>query len=160
MAEVILIIQILLLIIIGRRWEILKITCLPSEVITLIESRKFMISVQTSGQLKQLSHGALISKSKPNHMVFCNFSLNYSFYWYAVVSHGSTVFFIGGNCNGSLTSRISKYSIDTWSLVGNLQATRYAMRAKMIENKVYIVGGTNTWVFLMHRNIFQQEFTS
>ena len=63
---------------------------------------------------------------------------------YAVVSRESSAFIIGGNCDSSYTSRIAKYTLDSWTEVGNLQTTRYGPRAIQNENRIYVVGGEDT----------------
>lgn len=60
-----------------------------------------------------------------------------------MISRDSSVFIIGGLCDGLATSRIAKYTGDTWSLAGNLQADRHAHRAIMNGDRVYVVGGFN-----------------
>lgn len=67
-------------------------------------------------------------------------------YRYAAVSRESSVFIMGGDCNGSYKgwSLIAKYTLDKWEKVGNLQNDRYALRAIPNGDRIYVVGGVNT----------------
>ena len=67
-------------------------------------------------------------------------------YRYAVVSRGSSVYIIGGQCNGGVyASRIAKYTEDEWTEVGNLQTGKYAPRAISNGDRFYVVGGRGTY---------------
>ena len=71
----------------------------------------------------------------------------FSIYRYAAVSSGSSVLIIGGGCDGDTglgSTRIAKYTMDKWELVGNLQRDRFSPRAIVNLDKIFVVGGTMT----------------
>ena len=51
---------------------------------------------------------------------------------------------IGGQCDDLYSARIAKYTLDSWSQVGNLQAIRYGPRAIQNGDRIYVVGGSGT----------------
>ena len=58
---------------------------------------------------------------------------------------------IGGNCDGSASSLISKYTIDQWERVGNLQDSRRYHRAIANDDRIYVVGGEGQrYVFFLN----------
>ena len=61
-----------------------------------------------------------------------------------MISRESSVFIIGGMCDSAYTSRIAKYTLDTWTEVGNLQTTRKGSRAISNGDRIYVVGGEGT----------------
>ena len=75
---------------------------------------------------------------------------------YATVSTADSVFIIGGITYGneadgssSISSSISQYKDDTWSMVGNLQQPRYRHTATLLEqSKIMIIGGVVSDEFL------------
>ena len=65
-------------------------------------------------------------------------------YYYGVVSRKSSVLFIGGYydcCPGVRSSLISRYTIDKWEEVGNLQVRRGGLGAIANGDRIYVVGG-------------------
>ena len=60
---------------------------------------------------------------------------------YGVVNRDSSVLIIGGQCDGSSSSRIAKYTLDVWEHVGNLQHDRMGHRAISNDDRIYVVGG-------------------
>ena len=60
---------------------------------------------------------------------------------YGVVNRDSSVLIIGGLCDGSSFSRITKYTLDVWEHVGNLQHDRMGHRAISNDDRIYVVGG-------------------
>ena len=58
-----------------------------------------------------------------------------------MISRESSVLIIGGQCDSAHTSRIAKYTLDKWTEVGNLQKARYAPRAILNGDRMYVVGG-------------------
>ena len=68
----------------------------------------------------------------------------FSISYYAVISRQSSVLVIGGKCDGSQSSLVSKYTIDKWERVGNLQNSRRGHRAIANEDRIYVVGGSGT----------------
>ena len=64
---------------------------------------------------------------------------------YGVVSMQDAVFLFGGYCDTVRgTSRVSKYTIDKWEEVGNLQNTRYGPRTILNGDRIFVVGGEHT----------------
>ena len=61
-----------------------------------------------------------------------------------MISRESSVFIIGGMCDSAYTSRIAKYTLDTWTEVGNLQLSRYGPGAISNDDRIYVVGGDYT----------------
>ena len=68
----------------------------------------------------------------------------FSIYRYGVISRQSSVLIFGGLCDGSSASLITKYTIDKWERVGNLQNSRYGLRAIANDDRIYVVGGYGT----------------
>ena len=67
--------------------------------------------------------------------------LTFSIHSYGVVSRKGSVLIIGGRCDHSYSSKIYEYTLDEWTLVGNLQAVRGYHRATANEDRIYVVGG-------------------
>ena len=68
---------------------------------------------------------------------------------YAVISRQSSVLIIGGYCDDTYSSLITKFTIMNdnnqfyeWKRVGNLQNGRIGLRAIANGNRFYVVGGT------------------
>ena len=57
---------------------------------------------------------------------------------YGAISRKSSVLIIGGECDGKASSLITKYTIDKWEYVGNLQNSRYAHRAIANKDRIYV----------------------
>ena len=51
---------------------------------------------------------------------------------------------MGGQCDGSDSSLIAKYTIDKWERAGNLQNSRAYHRAIANDDRIYVVGGYGT----------------
>ena len=51
---------------------------------------------------------------------------------------------LGGECDGSTSSLIAKYTIDKWERVGDLRNPRKGPRAIANEDQIYAVGGRET----------------
>ena len=47
----------------------------------------------------------------------------------------------GGNCDGVVTSLITRYTLDKWEQVGNLQHARHSHRAISNDDRIFVVGG-------------------
>ena len=61
---------------------------------------------------------------------------------YGIISRKSSVLIIGGRCDGNtFQSLVSRYSIDQWERVGNLQNPRDQHRAIANDDRIYVVGG-------------------
>ena len=70
--------------------------------------------------------------------------LTFSIRYYGVISRKGSVLIIGGNCDGSDSSKIYEYTLDKWAAVGNLQAVRRGHRAIANGDRFYVVGGGGT----------------
>ena len=99
-----------------------------------------MISVQILGRRKLHFLSAHLSKS----IFVCFRSHAFRISRYGVISRKSSVLIIGGVCDGSKFSSISKYNINKWESVGNLQTSRYGHRAIANEDRIYVIGGYGT----------------
>jgi len=60
---------------------------------------------------------------------------------YGIISRKSSVFIMGGWCQGDITSLIAKYTIDKWERFGNLQERRAGLRAIENGDRIFVVGG-------------------
>ena len=81
-----------------------------------------------------------------NFEIFEYLNNSFSIYRYAAVSSGSSVLIIGGGCDGDTgwgSTRIAKYTIDKWELVGNLQKDRFSPRAIVNLDRIVVVGGSS-----------------
>ena len=56
---------------------------------------------------------------------------------------------LGGYCDGSATSRIVKFEINTWTDNGNLETARFGHRAIVNSGHVYVVGGYNAYLYVI-----------
>ena len=80
----------------------------------------------------------------------------FSISYYGVISRQSSVLVIGGKCDGSYSSLIAKYTIDKWERVGNLQDSRFLLRAIANDDRIYVVGGDGS-LYVINRLYFHIE---
>ena len=62
-----------------------------------------------------------------------------------MVSRGSSVFLIGGYCDGQASALIAKYTKDEWAVAGYLQRGRGELRAIANGDRLYMIGGGPRW---------------
>ena len=66
---------------------------------------------------------------------------------FAVINLPSSVYVIGGYCDDKSISRISN-ATNTWLEVGNLKRARFEHRSITTNDRVYVVGGYNTYLYV------------
>ena len=88
---------------------------------------------------------------------FWDFKLYFSYYAYATVSTPKGAIFIGGY-DGSQISTVACYNNSGWSKLDDLQSIRYAPRAIINGDKVYVVGGDGVKWVLNLKSIVSFEF--
>ena len=65
-----------------------------------------------------------------------------------MISLDSAVYVLGGYCDGKASSRIAKFTINTWTDIGNLEQARFGHRAITDSGRVYVVGGYNAYLYV------------
>jgi len=129
--------------IIRRPWQIL--TMLPWLLVATVQISKrlkFLIFQATPGPKLPI---ILIMNSKYSIFLKLNshlrlFENHFSIYYYATVTTSQGAIFIGGDA-GSQVATVACYNNEGWSRLDDLQSTRYAHRAIINGDKVYIIGG-------------------
>ena len=142
MANNIQIIRIRSILIIRLHLVILTTKFLPSVTIQAVVQKtikwNYLILAQINGRRK---HHFLTAH--PSEFIFGLYfgTHTFSISRYGVISRKSSVLIIGGECDGTYSSLIAKYTIDKWERVGNLQNSRAIHRAIANEDRIYVVGG-------------------
>ena len=67
---------------------------------------------------------------------------------FAVINFPSFFFVLGGYCDGTSSSRIAKFETNTWAEVGNLKQARFGHRSIAANDRVYVVGGYNAYLYV------------
>ena len=65
-----------------------------------------------------------------------------------MISLDSAVYVLGGYCDGKASSRIAKFTINTWTDIGNLEQARFGHRAITDSGRFYVVGGYNAYLYV------------
>ena len=58
-------------------------------------------------------------------------------------------YIVGGYCDGKATSRISMFAANTWTEVGHLKQARFGHRSIATNDRVYVVGGYNAYLYVL-----------
>ena len=77
------------------------------------------------------------------HLLFFKWECQnlFSIYRYATVTTTQGALVIGGTGNGATVSTVACYNANGWTKLDDLQTGRYAHRAIINGDKVYIIGG-------------------
>ena len=70
-----------------------------------------------------------------------------------MINFSSFFFVLGGYCDGTSSSRIAKFETNTWTEVGNLKQARFGHRSIATNDRVYIVGGYNAYLYVFISNL-------